>query len=83
MQQGLGKVYLDFLSKIHATLEPNHKRLLFWGDIAVNSPDLVPTLPKDMIAVPWEYDAAPDFTKQIEPFTKAGLETWVAPGVNN
>jgi len=82
-QQGLGKVYLDFLSKIHSTLEPNHKRLLFWGDIAVNSPDLVPTLPKDMIAVPWEYDAAPDFTKQIEPFTRAGLETWVAPGVNN
>ena len=82
-QQGLGKVYLDFLSRIHATLEPDHKRLLFWGDIAVNSPDLVGTLPKDMIAVPWEYDAAPDFTKQIEPFTKAGLETWVAPGVNN
>jgi hexosaminidase len=82
-QQGLGKVYLDFLSKIHATLEPNRKRLLFWGDIAVNSPELVGTLPKDMIAVPWEYDAAPDFTKEIEPFTKAGLETWVAPGVNN
>jgi len=82
-QQGLGKVYLDFLSKIDSTLQPNHKRLLFWGDIAVNSPDLVPTLPKDMIAVPWEYDAAPDFTKEIEPFTRAGLETWVAPGVNN
>jgi hexosaminidase len=82
-QQGLGKVYLDFLSKIHATLEPNHKRLLFWGDIAVNSPELVGTLPKDMVAVPWEYDAKPDFTSQIEPFTKAGLETWVAPGVNN
>ena len=82
-QQGLGKVYLDFLSKIDATLAPNHKRLLFWGDIAENQPDLVGTLPKDMIAVPWHYDAAPDFTKAIEPFTKAGLETWVAPGVNN
>ncbi len=82
-QQGLGKVYLDFLSRIHATLEPDHKRLLFWGDIAVNSPELVATLPKDMIAVPWEYDAKPDFTSQIVPFTKAGLETWVAPGVNN
>ena len=44
------------------TLEPNHKQLLFWGDIAVNSPDLVATLPKDMIAVPWRYDAEPDFT---------------------
>jgi hypothetical protein len=82
-QQGLGKVYLDFLSKIDATLQPNHKRLLFWGDIAENSPELVGTLPKDMIAVSWHYDAQPDFTKAIEPFTKAGLETWVAPGVNN
>ncbi len=82
-QQGLGKVYLDFLSRIHSTLEPNHKRLLFWGDIAVNSPDLVPTLPRDMIAVPWFYDPKPDFTNEIQPFTKAGLETWVAPGVNN
>ncbi|MGA2727658.1 MAG: family 20 glycosylhydrolase [Terracidiphilus sp.] len=82
-QQGLATVYLDFLSQIHETLAPLHKRLLFWGDIAVNSPELVGTLPKDMIAVPWVYDARPDFTPEIVPFTKAGLETWVAPGVSN
>jgi N-acetyl-beta-hexosaminidase len=34
-QKGPGAVYIDFLKQIHATLEPNHKRLLFWGDIAV------------------------------------------------
>lgn len=82
-QQGLGKVYLSFLSQIHGELAPLHKRLLFWGDIAENSPDLVGTLPKDMIAVSWHYDARPDFTKNLEPFLKSGLETWVAPGVNN
>ena len=82
-EQGLGTVYLDFLTRIHAQLAPNHKQLLFWGDIAVKSPELVGTLPKDMIAVPWDYDAKPDFKPIIEPFTKAGLETWVAPGVNN
>jgi hexosaminidase len=82
-QQGLGPVYIDFLKQIHATLEPNHKRLLFWGDIAVKSPELVGTLPRDMIAVPWEYRARPDFKPIILPFTKAGLETWVSPGVNN
>jgi hypothetical protein len=81
--RGLGAVYIDFLTQIHATLEPNHKQLLFWGDIAENSPELVKTLPKDMIAVPWEYDAKPSFTDIIVPFTNAGLETWVAPGVNN
>jgi hypothetical protein len=82
-ERGLGAVYLEFLSKIHQTLAPYNKRLLFWGDVAVNSPELVGTLPKDMIAVPWRYDAEPDFTPLIVPFTKAGLETWVAPGVNN
>ena len=82
-QQGLAPVYLDFLTRIHTTLEPNHKQLLFWGDVAVNSPELVGTLPKDMIAVPWRYDVEPDFAPLILPFTKAGLETWVSPGVNN
>jgi hexosaminidase len=82
-QQGLGKVYLNFLSQIHEQLAPLHKRLLFWGDIAENSPELVGTLPKDMIAVSWHYDAKPDFTKNLEPFLKSGLETWVATGVNN
>ncbi len=82
-QQGLGRVYLDFLGKIHQQLAPYHKRLLFWGDIAENSPELVGTLPKDMIAISWHYDAKPDFTKNIEPFLKSGLETWVAPGVSN
>jgi hypothetical protein len=82
-QQGLGAVYLDFLKQIHTTLAPNHKQLIFWGDIAVNSPELVGTLPKDMIAIPWAYDARADFKPIIEPFTKVGLETWVAPGVSN
>jgi hypothetical protein len=82
-KQGLGAVYIDFLKQIHTTLEPNHKQLIFWGDIAVKSPELVSTLPKDMIAVPWEYAARPSYKPIIEPFTKAGLETWVAPGVAN
>ncbi|MGB6973527.1 MAG: family 20 glycosylhydrolase [Terracidiphilus sp.] len=82
-EQGLSAVYLNFLKQIHAALEPDHKRLLFWGDIAVHSPELVKTLPKDMIAVPWRYDAEPDFTRLILPFSEAGLETWVAPGVSN
>jgi hexosaminidase len=82
-QKGLNTVYLDFLTRIHSTLAPYHKQLLFWGDIAVKSPELVGTLPRDMIAVPWRYDAEPDFTPLIQPFTKAGLQTWVATGVNN
>lgn len=81
--QGLGAVYIDFLTKIHAALAPFHRRLLFWGDIAMHDPQDVKRLPKDMIAVAWTYSPQPDYTKWIEPFTAAGLETWVAPGISN
>jgi hexosaminidase len=81
--EGIGAVYLDFLKQIEAALRPSGKRFLFWGDVAMNSPDLVKTLPKDLIAVPWTYDPDSSFTRFIAPFRDAGIETWVAPGVNS
>lgn len=83
-QRGLGAVYVDFLTQIHQALAPLHRRLIFWGDMALRSPALVPQLPHDMIAVPWEYDPHPEgFQRFIAPYAQAGMETWVSPGVNN
>jgi hexosaminidase len=82
-QRGLDQVYVDFLRQIHDVIQPTGKRILFWGDLAWHNPDLVAALPKDMIGVPWVYDALPDFDKYIRPFNRAGMEVWVAPGVNN
>ncbi|HEX6494242.1 MAG TPA: family 20 glycosylhydrolase [Acidobacteriaceae bacterium] len=82
-QRGLDQVYVDFLRQIHDVIRPTGKRILFWGDLAWHSPDLVAALPKDMIGVPWVYDALPDFDKYIQPFNRARMEVWVAPGVNN
>lgn len=81
--EGLGKVYIRFLQQIYATLQPLHKRMLFWGDVAMNSPELVKTLPKDMIAVAWQYSPPEGgFDKWITPFTNAGIETWVSPSAS-
>lgn len=82
-QKGYGPVYVEFLKQIHDELAPLHKRLLFWGDIGTDDPNAVAGLPKDMIAVPWTYGRSSGFTKMIEPFAKAGIETWVAPGDSN
>lgn len=81
--EGIGAVYLDFLKQIEAALRPTGKRLLFWGDVAMNSPDLVKTLPKSMIAVAWGYNPDTSFTRFITPFRNVGMETWVSPGVNS
>ena len=82
-QLGYGPVYVDFLKQIHDTLAPLNRRLLFWGDIGDANPTAVPGLPKDMIAVPWDYWDTTGFDKLIAPFAKAGMETWVAPGDAN
>ncbi|HVT97729.1 MAG TPA: exo-beta-N-acetylmuramidase NamZ domain-containing protein, partial [Acidobacteriaceae bacterium] len=83
-QRGLGAVYVDLLSRIHEALTPLHRQLLFWGDIAMNSPDEIPHLPHDMIAVAWHYEPEPQgFARWLDPYTHAGMQTWVAPGVNN
>ncbi|MGA8620088.1 MAG: beta-N-acetylhexosaminidase [Candidatus Sulfotelmatobacter sp.] len=80
---GLGRVYLEHMQKVSAILQPYHKQLMFWGDIAVKYPQLLGILPKDMIAVPWDYDAKPTFENIIKPYRDAGLRVVVAPGANN
>jgi hypothetical protein len=82
-KRGLGPVYADFLSSIHSTLAPLHRRLIFWGDIGDSDPSAIPGIPKDMIAVPWIYWHEDSYDKDILPFKKQGLETWVAPGDAN
>jgi hexosaminidase len=102
--RGLGPVYTDFMQKIVASLQPLHRRILFWGDIAQTivqggnpygvagpertDPQILIKLPaafkQETIAVAWQYNPEPKgFAKYLTPFTSAGFETWVSPGVNN
>lgn len=82
-KESLGVVYMQFLKEIEVAIRRPGKRYLFWGDIAQESPQLVKSLPKDMIAVAWNYWSFSGFDRSIKPFSDAGIETWVAPGVNN
>jgi hexosaminidase len=81
--EGLGRVYLEHLQKVFEIMQPYHKQLMFWGDIAVKYPELLAILPKDMIAVPWDYDPKPSYENVITPYTNAGLRVVVAPGAAN
>jgi hexosaminidase len=86
--QGLGNVYLGFMQNIVTDLQPLHRKLLYWGDIAYKEPALLKAMPdsfkKATIAVAWEYNPQPKgFQRFITPFTEANMETWIAPGVNN
>jgi hypothetical protein len=80
---GLGRVYLEHLQKVAEIVKPYNKRLMFWGDIAMHYPELLKILPKDVVAVAWQYNDKPDFDAELKPYKDAGLDMFVAPGANN
>jgi hypothetical protein len=79
--RGLGTVYFDHLKRVHELLAPYRRRLMFWGDIALSHPDLLPGVPRDMIAMNWDYAPRQTYEARINLFKKAGLDQFVCPGV--
>lgn len=82
-RRGRGRVYLDFLLKIHSLVRSSGRTMLFWGDIIVEHPELVPELPRDAIALEWGYEADHPFAAHSERFAASGIPFWVCPGTSS
>jgi hexosaminidase len=80
---GIGNVYMERIRRVIEMLSPLKRRPMFWGDIALNHPELIPKLPKELVAMTWGYSPLADFSRQILPFRDAGMDFFVCPGVSN
>jgi hypothetical protein len=81
--KGVGAVYFEHINRVREVLKPYNRRLMMWGDIALNHPELIGEIPKDMIVMNWAYGARDSYDSRIEPFQKAGLQQFVCPSVWN
>lgn len=79
---GNGKVYLDFLKKIHHEVSARDKTMMFWGDIILKYPKLISQLPKNAVALNWGYEANHPFIKEAAQFAKAKIPFYVCPGTS-
>ncbi len=79
---GKGRVYLDFLKKIHREVSARDKKMMFWGDIILKYPKLIRELPKNLIALNWGYEANHPFEKEAAKFAKAKIPFYVCPGTS-
>jgi len=81
--RGVGAVYFEHLNRVRDVLKTYTRRLMFWGDIALNHPDLIGNIPKDMIVMNWDYAPKDEYAPRLKPFKDAGLDQFVCPGVHN
>ncbi len=79
-ERGAGRVYLEFLLKIHRLTEKHGRRMMFWGDIVMQHPELISEIPRDVTALEWGYEHDHPYDRDTRAFRKAGLPFYVCPG---
>lgn len=82
-ERGVERVYLEHLLRVRELVTHRGRRMQFWGDVILQRPELVPELPRDLVALEWGYDAGHPFADHVERFAAAGLEFWVCPGTSS
>jgi hexosaminidase len=81
-RKGKGRVYLDFLKRIHQAVTARGRRMMFWGDIVLHYPELIGELPKNLLALNWGYEANHPFGQEAALFAQAGVPFYVCPGTS-
>jgi hexosaminidase len=80
---GYARVYSDQIIKIHNVLKKLGVKTMMWGDIALEHPEILKMLPKDIIMMTWGYDPQDSYDNMILPFLNAGYKVTVSPAVLN
>ncbi len=80
---GKGRVYLAHLLRLREMLRSLGVRMMVWGDVLLQNPDVIDLLPRDVVIATWTYDSLADFHRFVAPFQTRGFDVLVAPGVLN
>lgn len=81
-RKGVGRVYLDFLLEVCELAQAHGRTVQFWPDIINQKPELISELPKDIIALEWNYEAGYDFLGKTAPYAEAGIPFYVCPSTS-
>jgi hexosaminidase len=81
--RGIGEVYLEFLLRVRDLAASHGRRIMFWGDVILKHPDLVPRLPRDAVALCWGYEADHPFEEETSHFQQSGIPFFVCPGTSS
>ena len=76
-----GQLYIDFVKKIISHVQQKGKKVMMWGDILLEHPEVIDELPEDVCFLNWDYGDNPS-EKKIEVFEKLNRKQIVCPGTS-
>ena len=79
---GKGQVYVRHILHLRELAAKYGRRIMLWADVLHHYPDLVTSLPEDVLLLDWEYGAA-DGYPTAEALGKSGRRFWVCPGTSS
>ena len=79
---GAEKVYYQHINRVNRMLRPYRKRVMMWGDIADQHPEILDNLDDDIFLIAWSYVGKNDFDDFLKPYKESGRSFFVAPGVS-
>ena len=82
-ERGTGRVYLEYLCRLHTLAAGHGRRLQFWGDILAGQPELLGEVPGDAVVLDWGYEAGHPFAERAAALAEAGLEFYLCPGTSS
>ncbi len=82
-RDGKAAVYGRFVAQVCKLVTDRGKRPAFWADIAAEHPRVLDLLPKEAIALVWNYEPDANFTGPLREARNRGMEGWVCPGTSS
>ena len=79
---GAETVYYQHVNRVNRMLRPYRKRVMMWGDIADQHPEILDHLDKDIFLIAWSYVGIDDFDNFLKPYVSSGHKFLIAPGVS-
>lgn len=82
-RRGVDRVMFAYLMELYDEIKRRGLTMQFWADILVHHPHLIDEMPKDAIALLWNYDAVHSFQEPTALFQKTGMPFYVCPGTSS
>ncbi|HET6215977.1 MAG TPA: beta-N-acetylhexosaminidase [Acidobacteriaceae bacterium] len=81
-QENPNQLYLQQITAVTQLFQQHGKHVMAFSDIMSDRPEMIPHLPKGLIAIPWHFTAEdPEYKHQLAPLIANHIPYFVEPGL--